>query len=286
MSQPEAPKLNLDIFLEESKVDDSQPPQSNSLARDQSESEIQPAMSGKVQMQDDDSDLSIDFQDLFTQKRKPQQSGQERADVESRVGMKFISKQKAKKLEGRDIQDQLLIAKVDHDYDADSDSFHGRARGAQNFEHRGEQMREKDAEILVVEDNLFCSYALISILQQYQIDCDVARNGEEAIQRVTQRRNRDGTTYKLVIMDLKLPIIDGFEASIAIRSIVEEGIEEAGQVGGTATLAQPYICLLTSNCSNDVKKKARQIGLNEVLIKPIFKLGIQKLLYKARLISN
>ena len=199
--------------------------------------------------------------------------------------MKFISKQKANKLEGHDIQDQLLIAKVDHDYDADSDSFYGRARGARN-EHRGEAMREKDAEILVVEDNLFCSYALISILQQYQIDCDVASNGEEAIQRVTQRRNWDGTTYKLIIMDLKLPIIDGFEASIAIRSFVEEGIEESGQVGGTVTLAQPYICLLTSNCTSEVKKKARQIGLNEVLTKPIFKLGIQKLLFKAKLISD
>ena len=87
-------------------------------------------------------------------------------------------------------------------------------------------------------------------------------------------------------MDLKLPIMDGFEASIAIRSFVEEGIEESGQVGGTATLAQPYICLLTSNYTSKVKKKARQIGLNEVLTKPIFKLGIQKLLFKAKLISD
>ena len=85
-------------------------------------------------------------------------------------------------------------------------------------------MREKNVEILVVEDNLFCSYALVSILQQYQIDCDLANNGEDAIQRVTQRWNRDGTTYKLIIMDLKLPIIDGFEASIVIRNFVEEGI--------------------------------------------------------------
>lgn len=92
-------------------------------------------------------------------------------------------------------------------------------------------------EILVVEDNLFCSYALISILQQYQIDCDVASNGEQAIQMVTKRFNWDGTTYKLIIMDLKLPIIDGLEASTAIRSFVEDGIEESGQVGGTATLS-------------------------------------------------
>ena len=114
-------------------------------------------------MQDDDSDLSIDFQDLFTPKPKPKRGGHERSDAHSRVGMKFISKQRANKLEAHDIQDQLLIAKVDHDYDADSDSFHGRGRGAQN-EHRGETMMEKNAEILVVEDNLFCSYALISIL--------------------------------------------------------------------------------------------------------------------------
>ena len=82
-------------------------------------------------MQNDDSDLSIDFLDLFTAKRKPQRGGRESSDVQSRVGMKFISKQKNNKMEGHDIQDQLLIAKVDRNYDADSDSFYGRARGAQ-----------------------------------------------------------------------------------------------------------------------------------------------------------
>ena len=166
VKKPEASKPNLDIFLEESKIDDSQLPQSYSLALDESGHEMQLAMvSEKVQMQDDDSDLSIDFQDFFPSKRKPQKGGQRRSDVESRVGMKFISKQKANKLEGQDIQDQLLIAREDHNYDADSDSLHGRGRGAaQGDKHRGETVREKDAEILVVEDNLFCSYALISIL--------------------------------------------------------------------------------------------------------------------------
>ena len=79
----------------------------------------------------------------------------------------------------------------------------------------------------------------------------------------------------MIIMDLKMPFKNGFEATRAIRSLVEERIEESGQVGGTVTLSQPFICLLTSSCSSEVKKKAKQIGLNQVITKPIFKLGVQ-----------
>jgi len=83
-------------------------------------------------MQDDDSDLSIDFQDFFPKEPTAPKSSHKRSDVESRVGMKFISKQKSSRLEAHDIEDQLLIAKVDHNYDADNDSFYGRSRRTLN----------------------------------------------------------------------------------------------------------------------------------------------------------
>lgn len=45
---------------------------------------------------------------------------------------------------------------------------------------------------------------------------------------VSQRLTWGGTMYKLIIMDLKLPAIDGFETSTAIRTYIDEGIEESG----------------------------------------------------------
>ena len=46
---------------------------------------------------------------------------------------------------------------------------------------------EVKARILIVEDNLYSSYALTSILDQYQIKSEVALNGQEAINSVKQR---------------------------------------------------------------------------------------------------
>ena len=74
VSKPELPQLNLDIFLEESKIDDSQLPLDQSLVPDCAEKEIQSAKSEKAHKQDDDSDLSIDFQDFFVKKKDQKKS--------------------------------------------------------------------------------------------------------------------------------------------------------------------------------------------------------------------
>ena len=56
-------------------------------------------------------------------------------------------------------------------------------------------MRSLTAPILIVEDNSFCHYALISILQQYQIEFDTAWDGGWALEMVQNRFNANGTTY-------------------------------------------------------------------------------------------
>ena len=65
-------------------------------------------------------------------------------------------------------------------------------------------------------------------------------------------------------MDLYMPVVDGFEASMKIRKLLaEHGMN-------------PYICLLTQNTSEEIKQEAKRkdYGINQVFTKPIFKNGV------------
>ena len=86
---------------------------------------------------------------------------------------------------------------------------------------------KKDVQIMIVEDNFLCAYAITSILAQYQIESDIANNGQHAIQLVSDRFSKHKTTYKLIIMDLQMPVLNGFEAAKAIRSFIG-GMQKIG----------------------------------------------------------
>ena len=48
----------------------------------------------------------------------------------------------------------------------------------------------------------------------------------------------------------------------------------------------PYVCLLSCNDSESCKKTARELGIESVLKKPIFKAGLDRLLINAGIINN
>ena len=79
--------------------------------------------------------------------------------------------------------------------------------------------------VLLVEDNLFCAYAITSLLQQYSIECDVATNGQFAVEKVQELYRSKGLSYALIITDLYMPVLNGLEATYAIRSFLEQNTD-------------------------------------------------------------
>ena len=63
------------------------------------------------------------------------------------------------------------------------------------------------------------------LLRQFQIECDVAYNGKEAIDKIIMQPS----LYQLVLMDCQMPIMDGFEASRLIIQKIQtrEGPHQA-----------------------------------------------------------
>ncbi|MBF0498115.1 MAG: response regulator [Deltaproteobacteria bacterium] len=72
-------------------------------------------------------------------------------------------------------------------------------------------------KVLIVEDEFVCRKLLQSLLAPYGT-CDVAANGQEAVQAFTLARQRK-ELYDLILMDIVMPEMDGHEALREIREL-------------------------------------------------------------------
>jgi CheY-like chemotaxis protein len=70
----------------------------------------------------------------------------------------------------------------------------------------------EDKRILVVEDNEINQRLIVYVLEKVGVHADTAANGREAIGHI-----RSGKMYDLMIMDLQMPEMDGYETTRTLR---------------------------------------------------------------------
>ena len=70
--------------------------------------------------------------------------------------------------------------------------------------------------VLLVEDSPISRIVSQEALSSFGLDVDWAENGEEAVEKIKSTR------YDIVFMDCQMPIMDGFEATTAVRKLEEE----------------------------------------------------------------
>jgi CheY-like chemotaxis protein len=80
-------------------------------------------------------------------------------------------------------------------------------------------------KVLIVYDNNFNVYSLRSVLNyQFNLDADVAYNGKQAVEMVQNRMEANCQVckepfYRVILMDVEMPITNGYEATTIIREI-------------------------------------------------------------------
>ena len=112
----------------------------------------------------------------------------------------------------------------------------------------------KGKSVLLVEDNELNSEIAMTILNEYGIQVDTAGNGVEAVEKIKTSTPGD---YDLVLMDVQMPIMNGYEATKRIRELNEP------KLAGIPILA------MTANAFDEDRKNALESGMDGFLSKPI-----------------
>ncbi|MFK5984376.1 MAG: response regulator [Pseudomonadota bacterium] len=115
--------------------------------------------------------------------------------------------------------------------------------------------------ILLVEDNMVNRKVVTKMLSKCGLIIDSVENGQEALDKL------ETNNYALILMDCQMPIMDGFQATRAIR---EKEL--------TQNIPRTPIIALTANVMEKDVKQCMQVGMDEFIAKPIkLKLLLQTL---------
>lgn len=108
----------------------------------------------------------------------------------------------------------------------------------------------KGTKLLIVEDNHINVLLMKNFMKQWEVQYDLAENGLVALEKV------QANDYDLVLMDLQMPEMDGYEATSRIRQLPEEKYK------------QLPIIALTASAMMDIKDIAFTVGMNDYISKP------------------
>jgi len=106
----------------------------------------------------------------------------------------------------------------------------------------------KNIKVLVVEDIALNQLLMKTLLDDFSFECDIATNGKIAIEKLQRR------SYDIILMDLQMPEMNGFEATEYIRNTMKSKI--------------PIIALTADVTTVDLEK-CKAVGMNDYIAKPV-----------------
>ena len=119
-------------------------------------------------------------------------------------------------------------------------------------EREGSSKPSSRPRILVVEDNRINQMVILTQLSKLNCDTELAENGNKALEMVQQQRG-----FALVLMDLAMPVMDGYQCTEFIRA-----------------LEDPYfktlpIVALTASLTETERQRCVEVGMSDFLSKPL-----------------
>jgi len=114
-----------------------------------------------------------------------------------------------------------------------------------------DNIKSKQANILLVEDYNPNILVTTTILENAGYSCDVTRNGGEALEKIAEKR------YSLVLMDIQMPDMDGYEVTRIIREREKR-----------SNIPRIPIIAMTAYALSGDKEKALKAGMDDYIAKP------------------
>lgn len=109
----------------------------------------------------------------------------------------------------------------------------------------------KGRKVLIVEDNFINQVLMTEIMKKWETEFAIAKNGMEAIQELEK------TNFDIVLMDLQMPVMDGYEATENIRKI-------------NSTVINPHVPVIavSADAYETTRIKAFEAGVSDYISKP------------------
>lgn len=107
-----------------------------------------------------------------------------------------------------------------------------------------------DLKVLVAEDNKMNALILKRLFLKWKVNYEIAENGKELLDRYIK------SNFDLILMDLQMPLLNGYEATTAIRNLPNK------------KKSQIPIIALTAFAQTDIKEKTRQYKMDGFMSKP------------------
>lgn len=121
-------------------------------------------------------------------------------------------------------------------------------------QNRVELKLAKKMRVLVIDDVLEAQEILICLLSDFGIPCDAVSSGREGLEAI-EKADQTMNPYSLVLVDWKMPDIDGIDTSIMIKALDLKNI--------------PTVYLITGYGQQISYEEACRAGISQVLLKPI-----------------
>jgi signal transduction histidine kinase/CheY-like chemotaxis protein len=118
-------------------------------------------------------------------------------------------------------------------------------------------------KVLIVEDNLMNQKVASVVVKHCGMTADLANNGKEAVEML-----RAGARYDVVLMDVQMPVMDGLDATRAIRRM-----ELSGEIRG-----RNFIVATSANATAENHQEGFAAGMDEYITKPIYPTRLKELL--------
>jgi signal transduction histidine kinase/ActR/RegA family two-component response regulator len=114
----------------------------------------------------------------------------------------------------------------------------------------GDERQLTGLKVLVAEDNALNILLIKKIAARWNLEIDIAENGLIVMEKLNKQN------YDVILMDIQMPEMDGFETTKAIRSLAD------------TTKSRIPIIALTANISSEIHEKIIEYGMNEFVNKP------------------
>lgn len=118
------------------------------------------------------------------------------------------------------------------------------------------KIAKEDIRVCIAEDNAINRKIAITFVGKLGLQCEAYEDGKLAYEAL-QRKSKEGDPFHLVLMDVQMPVLDGYEATKAIRADSDPNVNKV------------LIIAMTASAIRGDREKCLEAGMNDYLAKPV-----------------